>query len=92
MHVGTERILPEKIDTFAHEIVRSKLSSNLEAHRLKKDEEQLDGVTQVVVESRPPMDKLTFWARMDAAGLEDCMGRARDQPCAPACDAGVVCR
>ena len=52
MHVGAEPLLPVKVEKLKPEDIRSALTANLEAHNLKKESEELDGVTQVVCRSR----------------------------------------
>ena len=51
--------------------MRNRLDSHLEKHQLKMHEEEQCGTKQIIVVQRPAVDKVVYFARLDADAMED---------------------
>ena len=72
MRLGAESLLPpnvrqlnKKPDDF-----RLRLNTHLETNDLKKETEEAEGATQMIVVSRPAFDHVAYYARLDQTGLD----------------------
>ena len=50
---------------------RTRLDTHLETHKLKKSEEEMNGVKQYVIVQRPAVDKVVYFVRLDAHAMDD---------------------
>lgn len=73
IHVGMDRLLPppDQIGHFNAESFRNLAVSHLEGYELKKSREQQQGVTQTVVELRPAVDKVSYFADLSEGALAE---------------------
>ena len=73
IHVGMDRLLPppDQIGHFNAESFRNLAVSHLEGYELKKSREQQQGVTQTIVELRPAVDKVSYFADLSEDALAE---------------------
>jgi hypothetical protein len=71
VHVACDPLLLAKKDVakFKAEDVRERFNAHLESHKLKKEMEEVDGIRQITVVSRPAHDHTVYFARLDDAGI-----------------------